>query len=368
MEKDLILFVGTYTQPIKFGTGQILEGKGKGIYCYRVNRKTGEMTLLKENAGIDNPSYLTLDSKKRHLYTVNELKQYEGKESGSASAYRLEPDFSLTLLSRRATGGTDPCHIMVDAEDRYAFVANFMSGSFCIFPILEDGSLAEASDFVQHEGSSVHPVRQRGPHAHSVNMSPDETRIFVPDLGLDRVMVYQPDYRTGKLTPNDPPWLQVPPGSGPRHCEFHPNGRFCYLINELSCKVSVLEYHKEDGSFREIHSVSTVVGYEGRENICADIHLRPDGKFLYGSNRGCDTLVIYAVEEGTGRLSLVDTQPSGGATPRNFAIDPSGELLIVANQDTDNLVVFRIDKEKGTLQKISETKVSTPVCVKPYEF
>lgn len=368
MKKELIIFVGTYTQPILFGTGQILEGKGKGIYCYRVDRDSGALTLLNLSENIPNPSYLTLDKKQQYLYAVNELKEYDGKACGSASAFRLEADFSLTFLSRHATGGTDPCHIAVDPTGSYAAVANFMSGSFCVFPILQDGSIGEYCDFIQHEGSSVHPIRQKGPHAHSVIFSPDGRRAYVPDLGLDRLMAYQMDVQTGKLTPNAPPFLQLEAGAGPRHCVFHPNQKYCYLINELNCTILALEYRQEDGSFTILQEVPTIVGNEGGENICADIQIRPDGKFLYGSNRGCDTLITYAVNSDTGRLTYVDTQSCGGKTPRSFAIDPQGELLIAANQDTDNIVVFRIDHESGKLHQLSDNAVPTPVCVKPYEF
>lgn len=365
MHKDLLIYVGTYTQPIKFGTGQILNGKGKGIYRLKFNLDTGELVNGGEVKEAVNPSYLAIDKTGNFLYAVNELKEYEGKESGSVSSYKIDPEtFDLTYLNTRATGGTDPCHVTVNDANTHVFVSNFMSGSVCVFPIEKDGSLGEASDFIQHTGSSIDTVRQSSPHAHSLSFDKDNKRAFVPDLGTDKIMIYKTDFINGKLIPNEIPWYKANPGDGPRHCEFREN--FCYVINELSCTISVLSYNPENGSLTKIQEVPTVtVPFEG-ENTCADIHITPDGKFLYGSNRGHDSIVIYSIDEKAGFLEYVDIEPSGGRTPRNFAIDPTGNYALICNQDTDNIVVFRIDQKSGKLTKLSDYPIPTPVCVKFY--
>ncbi|NMA66842.1 MAG: lactonase family protein [Clostridiaceae bacterium] len=365
MHKDLVIYVGTYTQPIKFGTGQILNGKGKGIYRLKLNLDTG---VLVEDGMVEeavNPSYLAIDQTKNFLYAVNELKEYEGKESGSVSSYKINPEtYELTYLNTRPTGGTDPCHVTVNNSNTHVFVSNFMSGSVCVFPIEKDGSLGEATHFIQHTGSSIHKVRQTSPHAHSLTFDNENLRAFVPDLGIDKIMIYETDFTNGKLITNEIPWYDVKPGSGPRHCEF--KGNYCYVINEISSTISVLSYNPANGLLTQIQEVPTVtVPFEG-ENTCADIHITPDGKYLYGSNRGHDSIVIYSIDENTGLLENVDISPCGGKTPRNFGIDPTGKYVLVCNQDTDNIVVFSIDQKSGKLLKVSDYSVPTPVCVKFY--
>ena len=367
-EKQLVL-VGTYTQAIKFGTGQILEGKGKGIYSFFFDKETGVLESEKFSPGIVNPSYLTLNNKLNRLYAVNELKEYEGRASGALSAFTFDlKTRELKLLNIRATGGTDPCHVVLNPENTHVFVSNFMSGSVCVFPIAEDGSLREANQFIQHKGSSVNKARQSGPHAHSLIFDNSGKYAFVPDLGIDRLMSYKTDTVSGNLTPAPVPYFQTEPGAGPRHCAFHPGGKYSYLINELGSSVSVLAYNEADASFRCLQTISTIPADFSEHNSCADIQILPDGRFLYGSNRGHNSIVIYSIEPGTGLLSIVGTESSGGKIPRSFCIDPSGSFLLAANQDTDNIVVFRIDSATGKLKKVSEHAVPTPVCVKMYEI
>lgn len=365
MHKDLFAYIGTYTQPIKFGTGEILNGKGKGIYCLKFNLDKGLLSEYGEVTEASNPSYLAIDQTKNFLYAVNELKEYSGKKCGSVSSYRINHEtYELTYLNTKPTGGTDPCYVTVNSLNTHIFVANFMSGSVCVFPIEKDGSLGEASHFIQHTGSSVHKSRQSSPHAHSVFFDKENRRAFVPDLGIDKIMIYKTDFVNGKLIPNEIPWFEANPGSGPRHCEF--NGNYCYSVNEISCTISVLSYNKENGMLTPVQEVPAItVPFEG-ENISADIHITPDGKYLYASNRGHDSIVIYAIDQNTGLLEYVDIIPSGGKTPRNFAIDPTGNYLLVCNQDTDNIVVFRINQKSGKLSKVSEYSMPTPVCIKFY--
>jgi 6-phosphogluconolactonase len=366
MAKDVLVYVGTYTQPIRFGTGRVLEGKGEGIYLYRMDPTTGALEFDSKTIGVVNPAYLAFDPTGRLLYTVNELKTYEGRASGTVSAFAVDRQTGkLEFLNRRLTHGTDPCHLVVDGEGRYVFVANFMSGSVCVLPVRRDGSLGEASDFIQHLGSSIDPVRQKGPHAHSVTLDKANRFAFVPDLGLDRLMVYRIDKSRGMLEPNAVPWIKVKPGAGPRHVAFHPNGKLAFLINELDSTVAALAYDARTGVFEELQVVPTLPPDFHDPSACADVQVSPSGAFLYGSNRGHDSIVVYRIEPRTGRLTCVGHEPTRGKTPRSFGIDPTGRFLLAANQDTDAIVSFRIDRRTGRLHPTGHVaEVPTPVCVK----
>jgi len=366
MTNEMLVYIGTYTEPIRFGTGKILQGKGKGIYVYRLDQSSGALELVSKTTGITNPSYLTFDPTHRFLYAVNELKTYEDRPSGTVSAFAVDPKTGrLNFLNKRLTHGTDPCHVVVDKKRKFVFVANFMSGSICVLPVLNDGSLGEASDFIQHQGSSIDPVRQKGPHAHSVTLDKANRFAFVPDLGMDKLMVYQFDPKRGMLEPNKTPWIKVKPGAGPRHLAFHPNGKFAFLINELDSTLLVLSYDDRKGTFKELQTVSTLPqGFSG-ESTCADVQVSPSGAFAYGSNRGHDSLVIYRIDQRTGRLHYVGHEPTRGKTPRHFGVDPTGRFLLAANQDTDTIVTFRIEQQTGKLLPTGHvTEVPTPVCVK----
>ena len=366
MSQKYYVFIGTYTQPIRFGTGQILEGKGEGIYAYQLDTSDGALELVQKNAGIVNPSYLTLDANRQYLYCVNELKEYEGKASGAVSAYSVETGtLALKFINIQPTGGTDPCHVVVNDDNTHAYISNFMSGSVAVFPILPGGALGECSEFIQHAGSSVNKQRQSGPHAHSLIFDRDNKFAFVPDLGIDKVVAYRTDFVNGKLIYNDSDFACAP-GAGPRHCVFHPALDYCYLINELECSISALRYDGQAGGFALIHTISTMMEPFDGHNSCADIHISPDGRFVYGSNRGHNSIAIYRVDQNTGELAYVATQPSFGSIPRNFGIDPTGSFMLVCNQDTDNVVVLAIDKDTGIPEKLSETRVPTPVCAKIY--
>lgn len=366
MKDEMFVYVGTYTEPIRFGTGKILEGKGEGIYRFRFNTTTGGLTPDGVTRGIVNPSYLAFGPRGRFLYAVNELKSYDDRPSGTISAFAVDDATgALTFLNRRLTHGTDPCHAVVDGTGRFVFVANFMSGSVCILPVRSDGSLGEASDFIQHLGSSIDPVRQNGPHAHSVTLDPANRFAFVPDLGLDKLMVYRLDRRRGMLEPNSVPWIKVRPGAGPRHVGFHPNGRCAFLINELDSTITALSYDRTRGVFKELQVVPTLPSDFSGASTCAEIQVSPGGTFLYGSNRGHDSIVIYRMNSRTGFLTHVEHAPTQGKTPRNFGIDPTGRFLLVANQDTNTVVTFRIDPRTGRLNATGQVaEVPTPVCVK----
>ena len=253
----------------------------------------------------------------------------------------------------------------VGPKGRHLFVANFMSGSVCVLPVHDDGSLGEACDFIQHQGSGIDPARQAGPHAHSVTLDRANRFAFVPDLGLDRLMAYRFEPKRGMLEPNHIPWLKMKPGAGPRHVAFHPGGGLAYLVNELNSTVAALKYDRKAGSFRELQVVPTLPdGFEGA-STCADVQLSPSGAFAYASNRGHDSITVYRVHQRSGRLTCVGHQPTGGNTPRSFCIDPTGAFLLAANQDSDTVVTFRIDAKTGMPQPTGHVaEVPTPVCVK----
>ncbi len=366
MKSNILVFIGTYTQPIKFGTGQILEGKGEGIYLFNLSLETGALTHMHTVTDAVNPSYLVLNKKNQCLYVVNELKEYNGKASGAVSSYSFSvADQTLQYINSQPTNSTDPCHVETSKDDAYIYVSNFMSGSISVFPLGTNGELKPMKQFIQHHGSSVNPVRQNGPHAHSVVFSPDHRYVFVPDLGLDKLMIYK--INDNLLDEPKAAYYETFPGAGPRHCTFSPDGRYCYLINELNSSIEVLAYDQASAGLISLQIVSSLPeDVDGTDNTCADIHLTPDGKFLYGSNRGHNSLIIYQIDQNSGLLSYIDCTPCGGEIPRNFDIDPTGHYLLCANQDSDNITIFEIDPDIGLLKQTSKVTINTPVCVKAY--
>jgi 6-phosphogluconolactonase len=365
MRSETLVYVGTYTEAIRFGSGKLLRGNGEGIHVYRLDESSGALEPVRVVAGVVNPSYLAFDPARRFLYAVNELKSYRGRPGGSVSAFRVEPTGELTPLNARPTHGTDPCHVVVSGSGRHVFVANFMSGSVCVLPVLPDGGLGEACDFVQHLGASIDPARQQGPHAHSVTLDPAGRFACIPDLGLDKLLVYRVDAKRGRLEPTAIPWIKMKPGAGPRHLAFHPSGKHAYLINELDSTLAVLSYDARRGAFAERQIVPALPeGYRGASS-CSDVQVSPSGRFVYGSNRGHDSVAIFRSDPRSGRLTPLGHAPTRGKTPRGFGIDPAGRFLLAANQDSDSIVTFRIDPRSGALTPTGQVaKVPTPVCVK----
>ncbi len=348
------VYIGTFTRR-----------GARGIYRYWLDAETGELTADGPPFALPNPAFLAFGPRKRYLYAVNEQGEFQGQRSGGVSALAVAHETGeLTLLNQQLSHGTSPCHISIDGGGRYAFLANYGSGTVAMLPIMEDGSLGPASDVVQHQGSSgVDPARQEGPHAHSVTISPDDRFAFVCDLGMDKVMSYRIDYKRGRLIPNDPPWVEANPGSGPRHFAFHPSHRYAYVINELDSTITAYAYDRERGTLTPLQTVSTLP--ETVENTCADLHVAPSGHFLYGSNRGHDSIAIFAIGRDTGTLKPLGHESTRGKTPRNFGLTPDGRYLLAANQDSDNVVVFRVDRKKGDLEFTGhEVKVPMPVCVR----
>jgi 6-phosphogluconolactonase len=348
-----MVYVGTYTG-----------GASKGIYAYRFNPSDGKTASVGLVAESTNPSFLAVSPDNQYLYAVNEMSNFEGK-NGAVSSFSINARTgALTFLNRILSGGSDPCHLSIDHFGRWLMVANYSSGSVSVFPIEGNGRLGKASAMIQHEGAGKDPNRQAGPHAHSVNLSPDSRFLLVPDLGLDKVMIYRFDIGKGTLSPNDPAFVKLNPGSGPRHLAFHPNGRFVYLINELSSTLTAFAYDSDRGSLREIETISTLPQTFSGANTTAEVAVHPDGTFIYGSNRGHDSIAVFAIKADKSIVEPVEYVSTKGKTPRNFAIDPTGDYLFAANQNSGEIVVFRIDRVKGKLAATGEIlKVPNPVCV-----
>ena len=349
MSDQYLAYIGTYTT-----------GASEGIYVYRFDAGSGTLEHVSTMGDIDNPSFLNIAPSGRHLYAVCEEKR------GVIKAYAINRDSgALTYLNEQSTRGEVPCHISFDATGAYVLLANYGSGSVAMLPIEADGSLAPATGFIQHEGSSSHPVRQKGPHAHSIILDATNRLAFAPDLGIDKLLVYDLDLDNGTLAPHHVPWVRTPAGAGPRHFDFHPSGRFAYLINELASSITVLRYEPALGMLGEVETVSTLPADFDGESTCADIHVAPSGKFVYGSNRGHDSIAMFAIDQPTGRLTSLGHESTQGETPRNFAIDPSGTCLLAANQDTDTIVTFHIDQQSGRLHPTGhQAQVPSPVCIK----
>jgi 6-phosphogluconolactonase len=352
--RALNLYVGTYTS-----------GKSEGIYIYRMNLATGELNRLNAIKSV-NPSFLALDRSGRHLYAVNEVTEFAGKSSGAVSAFAIDSGTSnLNFLNQQASMGADPCHVILDRSGKFLLVANYTGGNVSVFPVERDGSLGPARDVMQHHGYSVNKAHQEGPHAHCVILDRSNQHALVADLGLDKVMIYRFDPRNGKLAPNIKPWAQLKPGAGPRHMILHPTGRFLYVINELDSTLTAFRYNGANATLRSMQTVSTLPKAFAGHNDCADLHVSPSGKFLYGSNRGHDSIVVFAINENTGKLQYLEHASTHGKTPRNFTIDPTGRFLLVANQESDTIVTLRIDPLTGKLRPTGHiAEVPAPVCLK----
>lgn len=353
--QPLWVYVGTYT------------GKGsKGIYRFDLEPASGKLNSRALAGETANPSFLAIHPNRRFLYAVGEVADFSGKKSGTVSAFTIDPKTGdLALLNRQPSEGVGPCYIVVDRAGKHVLAANYGGGSACVLPVGADGRLGAATGFTQHKGSGTNPQRQEAPHAHSINLDAANRFAFVADLGLDKVFVYRYDAAKGTLTPNDPPAAEVAPGAGPRHFAFHPDGRHAYVINELNSTVTPFAYDPERGVLKALPSVSTLPpGYRGNTTT-AEVQVHPSGKFLYGSNRGHDSIAVFALDPRPGAPRLVAHQTHHIKTPRNFGIDPTGTYLIVANQDGNSLVVFRIDPASGKLTRTGhEAEVPVPVCVK----
>jgi 6-phosphogluconolactonase len=352
---ELLVYVGTYTT-----------GKSEGIYLYRLNLASGELKHVATTRGVVNPSFLALAPSRRYLYAVNEVGDFAGKKSGAISSFAVDQRTGeLRLLNQQASLGADPCYVDVDAGGRFVLVANYTGGNVTVFPVKGDGSLGEATDMKQARGSSVNRERQEGPHAHCIVLDPPNRFAYSCDLGTDRIMIFRFDARNGKLLPGEPPWVQVDPGAGPRHLAFHPSGKYVFVLSEMHSTVTLFTRDPEKGSLKELQTLTTLPKDFTGTNSSADIHVSPNGRFLYCSGRGHDSIAIFAIDPRNGALATVGHESTRGMTPRNFAIDPAGQFLLVANQKSDNIVVFRLDQKTGRLSSTGQlAQVPSPVCLK----
>ena len=347
-----LVYVGTYT-----------DHGSKGIYYYRFDSKTGQLKPLGLAAETSNPSFLVLDAKRRLLYAANETDSYKDEATGSVSAFAIHEDGKLSLLNQVSSKGPGPAYVTMDRTGKYVLVANYSKGNIAVFPVLGNGDLGEASAFVQHKGSSVNADRQSGPHAHAIVLSPDNRFALVADLGIDQVLAYPFDASKGAL--GQPRITRISPGSGPRHLSFDRSGKFVYLINEMRSDITVFFYNPANGALSELQTISTLPKDFAGQSTAAEIEVHPSGKFLYASNRGHDSIAVFAISESGGKLTPIEYVSTQGKTPRHFAIDPTGKWLLAANQDSNNIVIFRINAVSGRLTPNGQViQIPSPVCIK----
>ncbi|MEM9721390.1 MAG: lactonase family protein [Bacteroidota bacterium] len=334
-----------------------------GIYCLGFDPQSGALTIRHNTPGLRNPGYLALSPDNLQLYAVHGV---PGQPEGGVSAFSIDPaSGELERINQVSTQGRGACYVSVQPSGNYVMVANYSSGSVATFGVSEEGELSEALSVVQHEGSGPNVERQEGPHAHYIEQGIGGY-MFASDLGTDQVMLYELDQTTGALSSASQGFLQLEPGQGPRHVDFHPNGKYVYVMNELMGSVSVFSYDETNDSFNRVQTLSSLPeDFEGF-NKSADIHIHPSGKFLYASNRGdLNSIAIFSVDAENGTLALVSIQSEGIAWPRNFAIDPAGNFLLVANRDEDAIRSFRIDLETGMLTDTGyKAEVPKPICIK----
>ncbi len=339
------LLVGTYTT-----------GKSTGIYVYNFDRKDGSVKII-DSVKTRNPSYLTVAPNQKFVYAVNETSK------GHVSAFAFDNNTGhLRFLNQQSSMGDDPCYIIVDKTGKWVIVANYSSGTFAVLPIKADGSLGEAVSSVKHYGHGVNPQRQDGPHVHSTVLSPDNKYLFVQDLGLDKIIEYSFNDKTGAVTTKDS--VKLKGGSGPRHLIFHSNGKWAYLVQEMGGTVTAFDY--QNGKLKNIQTISTLPPHFKQFFTSADVHISNDGKSLYASNRdSANNIAIYKIDQKTGKLSVVGYQSTYGKTPRNFNFDPSGNYLLVAHQNSDDVVIFKVNHQTGLLTDTGKRiDVGNPVCIK----
>jgi 6-phosphogluconolactonase len=351
--RDYFVYIGTFT-----------DKDAKGIYVARMHN--GEISPVELAAETLSPSFLAIHPNKKFLYAVNEISTFKGEKAGAVSAFVIDPHSGkLTFLNQVSARGDGPCHLIVDKTGRNVLVANYGGGSVTVLPIKPNGQLGDATAFIQHKGSSANADRQSGPHAHCVLLSKNNRFAAVADLGLDHVEVYRFDAAKGSLTPANPPFTKVDPGAGPRHLALHPGARFAYVINEMTSSVTAFHHDEATGAFSSFQTLSTLPPDFHGQNSGAELEVHPSGKFLYGSNRGHDSIASFDINPGSGALTATGQTPTQGHTPRGFGIDPVGQYLLAANQNSNTVVVFKIDAATGHLTPTGKVlQVPTPVCVK----
>jgi 6-phosphogluconolactonase len=349
---DMLVFFGTHRS-----------GPGVGFSISRFDSETGTLTSPAFIQQSDAPSFFAIHPDGKHLYTCNSLDTYEGKPGGTLSAYAIDPKTGrLTLLNRKPTGA-NPCHLSLDRTGRFVLDADYNGASICVYGIETNGSLGNRTAFVRHTGRSIHPERQAGPHPHSILVSPDNHYALVTDLGADKVYVYRFDDSRGTLVPNQPEAVSLSPGSGPRHLKFHPGGKWVYVLNELSNTVAAFRWNSGEGTLKQFQTASIVPADFKGSSTAGEIQVHPNGKFLYASNRGHDSIAMFRIDADTGQLTALGHVSTQGKMPRYFGLDPSGNWILLCNHDSDNVVVYRVDQETGLLRSMGEpVKVPNPFC------
>jgi len=346
-----LVYIGTYTGP-----------ESEGIYTFEFDRKSGKLTSVNQPAKTSNPSFVAVHPSGDFLYAVNEDAEFNGEKGGGITSFSIDPETgALTEINSQCTHGEHPCHLTIDQTGRTVGVANYTGGSIAAYRIGRDGALSPASTFVQHQGKSVHP-RQEAPHGHSIDVDPANRFMAVSDLGIDQVLIYKMNARKGQLTAHST--VKSEPGAGPRHFSFHPTGKFGFGINELNMTANAYRYDARAGRLELLQTVSTLPPGEKQQEgqSTAEMYVHPNGKFLYGSNRGHNTIVVYGIDQKTGKLSYVENESTGGSTPRSFGVVPTGDYLLALNQASNTIVVFKIDPGTGALEPTGEEVLCpTPV-------
>jgi 6-phosphogluconolactonase len=351
-QQTYYVYIGTYASR-----------EDPGIYVYTLNSDTGELAFVESISGIDNPSYLAIDSRKQHLYAVSETETFQGQEGGSVAAYSIQPQTGkLTWLNQQPTLGEAPCFVSVDHRGGSLLVVNYFGGNLSIFPLQEDGMIGTLTAHIQHVGKGVRADRQEAPHPHSIPIDPTGSYAFVPDLGLDRIFVYQLDYDAHMLSLRGE--IEVEAGSGPRHLLFHPSLKYAYVLNELASTITAFATDIEQATLHPIQTISLLPADFVGENTSAEVRISPDGRFLYGSNRGDDSIAVFSIQQDTGQLTYVEHVSTLGKTPRNFNLAPDGRFLFAANQDSDSIITYTVDQATGRLTPTGQTlQIPRPVCI-----
>jgi 6-phosphogluconolactonase len=354
-----LVYVGTYTR-----LSDDQPHRAESIYIYEFDASTGKLDFRNAVNAVINPSYLAISKDKQRLFAVNEATEFSGNAGGGVSSFTLNADSTqASFINAKPTHGTYPCYITLDSTERWALVANYGGGNVTVFPIADNGQLGDFAALIQNQGHSVNTSRQEAPHAHCVILDPSQRYVLVADLGIDQILIFRFDASNGQLTSHS--FGAAEPGAGPRHLEFHPNGRYLYVINELNATVSVYDYDADNGTLKHQQTIASLPNDYTGARWAADIHITRSGQFLYVSNRAHNSITVFAVDSNNGQLTLVQTISCGGQTPRNFTLDLTDSFLLAANQESNNLVVFQIDKNSGRLtQTTTILSIPSPVCVK----
>jgi 6-phosphogluconolactonase len=353
----ILVFVGAYA------------GKpDEGISVYTMCDQSGKLTQTTVLGGQKNPSFVEVHPSGEFLYAVNEIGNFEGEKQGAVSAYSVDPKTgNLTLINQQPTKGASPCHISISKDGKSALIANYTGGSVASYRIGDDGKLSPPVSFHQHEGSSVNPGRQKGPHGHAINLDPSNQYAFASDLGLDKILIYKFDAKTSQLKKHG--FATVAPGAGPRHFAISSKGKFAYSLNELHSTITSFAFDSKKGTLSPFQTISTLpTGYKGG-NSTAEIKIHPNGKYLYSSNRGHDSIAVFKIHEKLGTLTPIQEQKTGGKTPRNFNITPNGKFLVAANQGSNDITVLKLDPQTGLLTPTSHrVETPRPVCIRFLEL